>query len=309
MLKNKFKVPVLLTIYNRPDTTAMVFKQIREYTPALLFIAADGPKENVVNDREKCAQTREIINQIDWDCEIKTLFREKNLGCKAALSNGINWFFQNVEEGIILEDDCLPNPAFFRFCAELLEYYRNDKRIMMISGDNFQFGKKCSEYSYYFSKYAYIWGWASWRRAWNYYDVDMKLWPKIRDDSTFFNILDTKKEVSYWKNIFEMIYMGKKNTWDYQWLFSCWLQRGFTIVPKVNLISNIGFGKMSAHTKVKSIFANLESEEIIFPLSHPLHVLRNVIADKFDDRYIFSSVPLYKRIFNKIYYLLDAFYN
>lgn len=307
MYKDKFNVPVLLIVFNRPDTTFKVFEQIKKCKPSKFFISADGPREGVAKDKEKCNQVREIIGQVDWNCEVKTLLSEHNLGCKIAVSSAIDWFFKSEEKGIILEDDTLPHPTFFRFCEELLEYYKDNKRIMMISGDNFQFGRTFMEYSYYFSSYTHIWGWATWRRAWNYYDVDMKLWPKIRDGRLLFNILDNKKEVSYWKNIFEMVYKGGKNTWDYQWLFSCWLQSGLTIVPRVNLVSNIGFGEMSAHTKEKSILANLESKEIIFPLLHPPYVSRNVIADKFDDKTTFSSKPLYKKIVNKIYSLLDGF--
>ncbi len=301
MLKDKLDVPVLLLIFNRPDTTFKVFEQIRKYKPSRFFIAADGPREGVAKDKEKCDQAREIVRQVDWDCEVKTIFRDKNLGCRIALSSAINWFFENVEEGIILEDDCVPDLTFFQFCKELLEYYRNDQRIMTISGSNLQLGRKFTEYSYYFSRYPITWGWASWRRAWNFYDVGMKLWLEIREKGLLFDILENKREVSYWGNIFEKVYQGKIDTWDYQWLFACWLQRGLTILPDVNLVSNIGFGSSGTHTKGKNILANLERKQITFLLMHPPYMFRDKIADKLVDKYLYSAPRIYKKIINIIY--------
>lgn len=301
MYKNKFNVPVLLMIFNRPDTTFRVFEQIRKFKPSRLFIAADGPRENVVRDKEKCDQARDIAKQVDWDCEVKTLYRDKNLGCGIAPSSAISWFFENVEEGIILEDDCVPNLSFFRFCAELLERYKDDKRIMTISGSNLQFGRKRTEYSYYFSRYTFMWGWASWRRAWNYFDFNMKLWPKVRGERLLFNILGNKRELSFWRNNFDKIYKGEKSIWDYQWLFTCWLQNSLTIVPEVNLISNIGFGNKGTHTKGRSILANLETKDIVFPLLHPPYVFQDVIADRFSRKTVFNPDRFYKKIINILY--------
>lgn len=306
MQKAAFNTPILFLIFNRPNTTFKVFEEIKKCGPFKLFIAADGPREGIADDKIKCNQAREIIKLIDWDCEVKTLFREKNLGCKIAVSSGIDWFFKNEEKGIILEDDTLPHLTFFRFCEELLEYYKDNKQIMMISGDNIQLGMNCTEYSYYFSRYTYIWGWASWRRAWQNYDVDMKLWPKIRDNGFLFNILDNRKEVSYWSDIFEKVYNGKIQTWDYQWLFVCWLQNALNILPGVNLISNIGFGNSGMHPKSKSTLANLKREPVEFPLSHPPEIVRNAIADRRDEKTQFSAHPFYKKIAKKIYGLLDG---
>ena len=301
----KFEVPVLFLIFNRPDITLRVFEEIRKIKPLKLYVAADGPRKDVSEDLKKCSQAREIINRVDWHCEIKTLLRKDNLGCKKSVSEGIDWLFTHEDKGIILEDDALPDQSFFGYCRELLEYYKHDSRIMMISGDNFQFGKKRVEYSYYFSKYTHIWGWATWRRAWNYYDVSMKLWAEIRDKGLLANILFDKREISYWSKIFDKVYRGEIDAWSYQWLFACWMQNGLNIVPEVNLISNIGFGKMSTHTKIKCNRANLKSKEIVFPLAHPPYIMRNVIADNFDDKTIFSSRPVHKKIINKICGLLN----
>lgn len=298
MQKEDLDIPILLLIFNRPDMTFKVFEEIKKCRTTKLFIAADGPRESVAKDKEKCGQAREIIGQVDWNCEVKTLLREHNLGCRMAVSSAIDWFFKNEEKGIIVEDDILPDPTFFKFCEELLEYYKDDERIMMISGDNFQFGGNRAEYSYYFSRYSHIWGWASWRRAWNHYDINMKSWPEVRKGKLLFNILDDKRQVSYWSRIFDKAYKGKINSWDYQWLFACWLQNGLTILPKVNLVSNIGFGNNGTHTKAKSILANLERKHASFPLLHPPYKFRDVMADRFTEESQYSSVPLYRKIIN-----------
>jgi len=198
--------PVLFLIFNRPNTTQKVFNAIRQAKPKQLFVAADGPRKGKEGEKEKYEQAREIIEQVDWNCEVRTLFREKNLGCKIAASSAIDWFFENVDEGIILEDDCLPSQSFFRFCQELLEYYRDDTRIMMISGNNFQFGKVRGEGSYYFSKYAHVWGWATWRRAWKHYDVNMKNFEDFLKSNQIINIFKIKQQQKYWMKILQLVY-------------------------------------------------------------------------------------------------------
>jgi len=275
----RLNVPLLFLIFNRPDTTQQVFDEIRKAQPAQLFVAADGPRKNQVADHQLCKKTREIIHQVDWDCKVFTRFQDENLGCKHAVSSAIAWFFSNVEEGIILEDDCIPDQSFFRFCQELLEKYRDDERIMMVSGNNFQFGKRRTNYSYYFSKYFHIWGWATWKRAWNYYDVDMKSWPKIKDGRWLIDILKDKNAEKFWEKIFENTYRGTINTWDFQWVFSCWIQNGLAILPNVNLVKNIGFDGNATHTKGKNKQANLSVNSIHFPLKNPEFVIADTEAD------------------------------
>jgi hypothetical protein len=275
----RLNVPLLFLIFNRPDTTQQVFDEIRKAQPAQLFVAADGPRKNQVADYELCKKTREIIRQVDWNCRVFTRFQDENLGCRHAVSSAITWFFSNVEEGIILEDDCIPDQSFFRFCQELLEKYRDDERIMMVSGDNFQFGKRRTNYSYYFSKYFHIWGWATWKRAWNYYDVDMKSWPKIKDGRWLIDIVKDKNAEKFWEKIFENTYRGTINTWDFQWVFSCWIQNGLAILPNVNLVKNIGFDGNATHTKGKNMQANLSVNSIHFPLKNPEFVIADNEAD------------------------------
>jgi hypothetical protein len=167
-------IAVALIIFNRTDTTKKVFEVLRQVKPAKLLVIADAPRHNYPDDIEKCAATRQIIEQVDWNCQVIKNYSEKNLGNKLRISTGLNWVFEQVEQAIILEDDCLPHPSFLPFCEDLLDKYQDDQRIMTRSGNNFQFGRKRTEYSYYFSRYTLIWGWATWRRAWQHYDAEMK---------------------------------------------------------------------------------------------------------------------------------------
>lgn len=275
--------PVVFLIFNRPETTARVFSEIREAKPKKLFVVADGPRKNKSNEEEKCKAAREIIEQVDWDCEVLRNYSNINLGCKKCISSGINWVFENVNEAIFLEDDCFPDQSFFRYCQELLSFYRNDERIMTISGNNFQRMEKVTRYSYYFSAFSHIWGWASWERAWANYDISMKKWPELKSTDFLYKILNNKKAVKYWEVIFQETYEGKIDTWDYQWLYSCWLKNGLAIIPEVNLISNIGFGYNAAHTTSSTNeIANMQRKEIKFPLIHPLKVERNISADNIE---------------------------
>jgi len=298
--QDQLETPVLFITFRRPDTTKRVLEQISQAQPKRLYIAQNFPGSDNAEDIKKWKDVRVIIENIDWDCDVQRLYREQYLDAKTSISTAIDWFFENEEEGIILEDDCLPHPTFFRFCAELLAKYRDDGRIAMISGDNFQFGRKRTEYSYYFSRYPHIWGWASWRRAWKNYDVDMKLWPEIRDGGWLDGLLGDKKSVRYWKKIFENVYQGKIDTWDYQWVFACWTQSVMAIMPIVNLISNIGFGPEAVHTTEKNTFSEMKTEPMIFPISHPPYILRDSVADSITENRMFSGQPLISRAINKL---------
>jgi len=263
------KSPILFLIFNRPDVTALVFEQIRKVKPSKLYVAADGARKNKEKEAELCQETRAILNQVDWDCEIKTLFREENLGCKYAVSSAISWFFDNEEEGIILEDDCLPQNDFFFFCDTLLEKYRNVKEIKHISGCNFQFGKEWGEGSYYFSNLTHVWGWASWKRVWNDYDVELNQFKSIDVKPIFESLFGNEIVAARWNSIYNDLLEKKIDTWDYQLAISNMVNDGLTIIPNVNLIKNIGFGSDATHTfdkndPVTSLeFGNLEN--IIHP--------------------------------------------
>lgn len=294
MQEFQLSTPVVFIIFNRPDTTKRVFEAIRQAKPPQLLVIADGPRQDHPDDFDKCTATRSIINQVDWDCDILTKYSEINLGCKNNVAAGLNWAFDTVEKAIILEDDCLPHPTFFGFCEELLEKYQDDERIMTISGNNFQFGRRRTEESYYFSRYSHIWGWATWRRAWHYYDKEINIWPTIKENDWLNDILQDRKAVDYWGKIFDKVYRGDIDTWDYSWLFSSWSQRGLTILPNVNLISNIGFGTDATHTSKINRFANMKTQLISFPLRHPSFIIQNTIADQFTQLDHFDMTFFYK---------------
>ncbi len=300
---SKLKTPIAFIIFNRPDTTKRVFAEIAKALPSKLLVIADGPRADHPNDAEKCAATRTIIDSVDWDCDVLKNYSDVNLGCKRRVSSGLDWVFNTVEEAIILEDDCLPHPTFFRFCEELLEKYRNDERIAQISGDNFQFGRKRTAYSYYFSRYNHIWGWASWRRAWKNYDVNMELWPEIRESGMLRDWLGDKKSAKYWEKIFENTYNGKIDTWDYQWTFACWMQSALTILPKVNLVSNIGFSPDSTHPMNLISLDGMKTVSMTFPISHPPYILRDSTADHITEKTMFSGQPILPRAMNRFKHL------
>ena len=211
---------VLFLVFNRLDTTKQVFAAIREAKPPRLYVAADGARESKEGEDKKVKAVREyIISNIDWECEVKTLFREKNLGCGHAPASGITWFFENEEMGIILEDDCLPSQSFFWFCEELLERYKDDMRVWMIGGTTFKNIKYIDDEDYYFSKYTHIWGWASWASRWQYYDYNIKSFSKFKQNKYIENLFQTQEEQSFWMDALEKVSISKVNYWDYQWVY------------------------------------------------------------------------------------------
>ena len=274
--------PVAFLIFKRPDTTEKVFQSIREARPSKLLVVGDGPRPDRPGEAEACAATRTVVERVDWDCEVSKNYSEVNLGCKRRVASGLDWVFDEVEETIILEDDCVPHPTFFRYCEDLLETYRDDERVMAICGSNFQFGRRRTEDSYYFSQWVHSWGWASWRRAWKFYDVEMRHWPRIRDEGWLKDIWHDDDIVRYWTNMFQATYEGRIDTWDYAWMLSCLLQRGLAIFPNVNLISNVGFGPEAAHfTESVDSINSIPTKAMAFPLRHPPFVIRDAVADRF----------------------------
>ncbi|MBC7566519.1 MAG: nucleotide-diphospho-sugar transferase [Pedobacter sp.] len=267
------KSPVLFLIFNRPDTTLKVFNKIREVKPAVLYVAADGPRTNVSDEALKCKQTREIINQVDWKCEIKTLFRAENLGCREAVATAITWFFEQEEEGIILEDDCLPAISFFYFCDQMLDRYRDDSRIRHISGSNLQPERHWGDSSYYFHESTIIWGWATWRRVWNDYDSELKAYTISEVESRINNIFDDKFLAQQWLSVFKDLKEKKLNTWDYQLSFINHFNNGLSISPNKNLVSNIGFRPGATHTPDSNdLFSNLPTAELS-SLTYPKYLV------------------------------------
>jgi hypothetical protein len=275
------KSPIVLIIFNRPNHTKEVFSRIAEVKPTQLFIIADGPRND--DDIPKCQASQDIVKEISWDCEVYRNYSDINLGCGKRPATGISWVFEHVDRAIILEDDCIPHPDFFRFCDELLEKYENDTRVMQINGNNFQLGRKYGQYSYYFSRHSICWGWATWHRAWKLFDINVKLWAELRKQQWLYDILKDENLVKYFENIFQETYQEEiVSWWDHQWTFACWVHNGLSISPRNTLITNIGFGKDATHTKKPdSIWAYLPASAIDFPLKHPPYVMPNAEADQF----------------------------
>ena len=306
---------VLLLFFNRSDTTKRTLTQIAKVKPPRIYLACDGARS--ANEAEAIAKLRqEIINNINWNCLIYTRFLEVNLGCKMAVSSAISWFFSHEKQGIILEDDCLPTLSFFRFCDELLERYKYEEKIFMISGwSALDFAKNTSvetlhpkarlQEDYFFSKYPHIWGWASWARSWQKYQLEFS------DFETEFNLLNnfySKKEKQYWYKIFNAYSQGQIDTWDYPLAYSVWRHKGLCIYPKNNMITNIGFNRNDAtHTIGESKFATMPSYELLFPIKHPeiIRVCENF--DMIDFDISFSYLSLYKRVIKKIYRMYEKY--
>jgi hypothetical protein len=270
-------IPVTMFLFNRPDHTACVFAEIAKAKPKTLLLVADGPRNDA--EREICLAARKVVQAIDWTCDVTTNFSEINLGCRRRMSTGIDWVFSHAEAAILLEDDCLPHPTFFPYCAELLNRYRDDSRIMMISGDNMQFGQRRTPHSYYFSAIPHIWGWATWRRAWKHYDVNMQDWPTAKA-SDFPGDFVPPAAARIHRKMMDDVHAGRIDTWDVQWEFACWQRRGLSILPAVNLVTNIGYGPAATHTRKRDPFADLPSEAMDFPLRHPPKIERNALADQ-----------------------------
>jgi len=245
------KTPVAFIVFNRPELTSIVFERIREAQPEKLFVIADGPRLSHPEDISKCSATREIIDKgIDWDCEIFRDFSQDNMGCRMRLPSGLNWVFNQVDVAIVLEDDCLPSLFFFQYCEDLLDRYRNESSIMHIGGSNFQGWRNRGKRDYFFSKYSHVWGWATWRRAWCLLDLKMKSWSDPKNKKIIDNVFDTEEERKYWTKIFNKTYdnFTESSTWDFSWLYTCWLNQGLSVCPARNLVENIGIGSDSTHT-------------------------------------------------------------
>lgn len=288
------QAPILFLVFNRPDTTRLVFEAIRRAKPNRLYVAADGARGDRPGEAEKVEEVKQIVGAVDWPCEVKNLYRDTNKGCKQAVSEAISWFFENEDMGIILEDDCLPDPTFFKFCETLLERYRHDDRIMAICGTNLANTDQMED-SYYFSGIPHIWGWASWSRVWQEYDVEM------RDIEQVCSSIAAKSHFSkhiwqYWKRFFREVQCGLVNTWDVQFSYLAIKSGRLSIFPKRNLISNIGFGADATHTTGESLLANRAVYPIEADLNHPVVFQTNQVAMR--EREVVESwgMPRYLRV-------------
>lgn len=275
--------PVAFIIFNRPETTIKVFEQIRLAKPKQLYIIADGARNSRPEEPDRVLAARAIVEQgVDWDCEVITNYAPKNMGCRNRVASGLQWLFEQVEDAIILEDDCVPHSTFFRYCQELLEYYRHDERVGVISGANFRCKREDDRHSYFFSRYHPITGWASWRRVWKYYDLEMKTFPHLRDSGLLAEMIGEPHLVKYWTKIFQSAYEGKETTWDYQLTFAVWTQAMLSVIPNHNQITNIGFGGEATHiAEADHPTANVPVEAMPFPLQHPPYMVREMTFDRY----------------------------
>jgi hypothetical protein len=298
--------PIAFFIFNRPEITRIVFEKIRQQKPKILLLIADGPRTTIKSDAKNCKITQKIVSEIDWDCEVYRNYSDVNLGCKLRVSSGLDWVFEQVGTAIILEDDCLATPDFFKFCNELLDRYQDDERIFSIAGSSFHSQNTIMMNSYYYSRYPQIWGWATWRRAWKYYDVTMSLWQSERPAIDLKSMEQDWQILNYWSHLFNKAAHNQIDTWDYQWIFASFMQNALHIIPTKNLISNIGFGQDATHTKQETHLSHLITHPMDFPLQHPPIMMRNYEADRLTELNVYQCL-IRQRILSKVSSLLPKF--
>lgn len=287
------KSAVLFLVFNRPEKTKKVFEAIRKAKPPKLYIAADGARNGKQGERERCERVRNIFQGIDWKCEVKTLYRDNNLGCKLAISSAITWFFEGEQEGVILEDDCVPGESFFQFMDEMLERYRYEVEVACINGSSIMGSIQSQAYSYHFTVNPFIWGWGTWRRVWQLYDIEMKAWPNFLIENKITEIYYDKKQQRKWIYYFQQTYDGVIPTWDFQFVFTVLKNKLLCVQPYKNLISNIGFDEEATLTKDKaSERSNQEIVELEFPLKHPPIIEREYLIEQWEYRNNRTSLAL-----------------
>jgi hypothetical protein len=300
------QTPVALFVFNRPDTTRRVFEAIAKVRPARLLLVADGPRAGKAGEAEACLQVREVVSRVDWPCEVSMNFAESNLGCQERITSGLNWVFSLVEEAIILEDDCLPDLSFFPFCAELLERYRGDSRVAAISGTNLVSQYLKSEQSYFFSLLGGNWGWATWKSEWQRYDRYMEKWPEQKRAGVLLELFEGSKAAAYWTRIFDDMYANKgRNAWDYQWLYTHFMNNALTIIPRVNLVANIGFGQGATHTSKVDLRWTPPAAAVTFPLVHPVDFIPLRSMDRRFQKLFTEPAP--RRFLRRIRHLAGRF--
>lgn len=305
-MRNLIEAPVLFIVFNRPDTTQKVFDAIKLAKPQKLYIAAEAPRIGNIEDKKNCAIVKEIVKQVDWECAVHYRFADSNQGCGNGVYNAISWAFENEDRLIVLEDDCVPSQPFFGFCNELLERYKYDTRIWVISGNQYYEEAITTPHSYFFSHYGHNWGWATWKRAWTELDMSMTKYPLIIEQDLFKAAFSTNKEAVFFQRNADKIYKNKElkpHTWDSQFGFAITSNGGLSIVPAKNLVSNIGH--WGSHTKTKNRFHDRPVDENFKIISHPDFILRDNNYDiyHFEHHYNYK-VPLLERIIRKIQKLL-----
>ena len=290
---------VVMLVFARPDTTARVLDVVRQVRPRRLFVVADAPHPGDADEAARCEATRALFETVDWDCDLRTDFAESRTTMNRRIESGLDWVFDEVDEAIVLEDDTIPDPSFFPFCDELLERYRDDERVLTVAGNNFQFGGPASGDSYYFSRYPHIWGWATWRRAWEQYDPALSAWPKLRDDRWLEDLFDDPHAVAYWGHLFDRA-AEDRDAWDRKLVFASWVAGGVHAIPNVNLVTNVGFREDGTHTgpEHRGLINDVPIEPVEFPLRHPRRVEANAGADAYSERVLYGGAigKLFERL-------------
>jgi len=294
--------PVLFLFFNRSDTAVKVFERIREAQPINIYLACDGARLNVEGEAAKVEVLRSrILSMINWDCEVKTLFRPQNLSCGPAVNGAIDWFFENVEAGIILEDDTVPELSFFPYCEELLARYADDDRIGMISGNNHLPEYTLSDSSYLFSKFKWIWGWATWRRAWENQDLELKFRRSPQAMSIIQNMGYQARSERLWLTNIRKLEVKSVNTWDYQWFLAMGAQNQLSIIPRCNLVGNVGFGIGDAtHCKGDAPVRYTATQALDLPLEHPKYVLPDFEHERLYEHLLVDDGRGYGRFIPKV---------
>ncbi len=281
----KLVVPVVLCVFNRLDTTQKVLEKIREVQPQKLYVIADGARESVVGEKEKVDAVKKYIEMnIDWECEVLKNYASVNMGCGRRISSGLSWVFETEEQAIILEDDCVPEISFFQYCQEMLEYYKENEQIFLISGNNPIAHLYPTDYDYLFSHVPFMWGWATWKRAWKLYDFTIASWPSNKNNSLLRQAIPIRRAYWYYSAEFDAVYMGKcSDIWDYQFMYIGIVNAMFGIVPAKSHVQNIGFIEEATHTDKIPKWVTCEVSPVEFPIRHR----KNVEWDRaFDERYM-----------------------
>lgn len=293
-----YSTPILLIVFNRLQCLQRVFQRIREVRPAYFYLAADGPRADRPEEAAQCDAVRQyVLSHVDWQCQIKTLFQEHNLGCGKAVSGALDWFFSHESEGIILEDDCLVDKSFFPYAAELLERFRHDQRVNVISALNFLAGAVPVRHSYYFSRLdCSLWGWASWRRVWQDYDLDLKLYPELLAHNELYFCHNRREHWALTTSLNGLLELADYNTWDYQLAFAGYVNSRLNVVPAVNMVENLGITGEKTHATQREIACRqLVAKTMLMPLQHPPYMMSNLEHDRKIAREIFPQPPFFLR--------------
>jgi hypothetical protein len=289
------RTPVALFIFNRPDLTSRVFNAIAEAQPTRLFVIADGARPDHPDDQALVQATRAVAQRVDWPCDVELCFAEANLGCGNRFYTGLDWVFRHADRAIILEDDCLPDLTFFRYCDELLGRYREDERVHMVNGFSPFGSRSSSDFSYRFSRCFHIWGWGTWARAWRHYDYTMRAWPALRRTRWLENHLRNRRAAQIARLLFDATYEAPMRQWDFQWAFAGWLRNAVAAVPTINLVENLGHGATGTHMRDPNHpLAGLSAESMVFPLRHPPRVDVDEAADRAVWRLTANRYPRYR---------------